>query len=142
MRLAPGWAGGGKEAFTTGLGGVARALTNFGDSKSGKPAGRKAGFPRFTAGRRVTPSVRFTTGTIRVETDRTTSRCPGWAAITTHESTRTPARRIEQGSARVLSATVRREAGRWLCSLTCGVQRARRAPVRPDGVVGGDLGIT
>jgi putative transposase len=49
-----------KEAFNTGLDGVARALRNFGDSQSGKRKGRKVGFPRFKARRRVTPSVRFT----------------------------------------------------------------------------------
>ena len=140
--VAPWWTECSKEAFNTGLDGVARALKNFGDSKSGKRAGRKAGFPRFKARRRVTPSVRFTTGTIRVETDRHHITLPRLGRIKTHESTRKLARRIEQGSARILSATVRREAGRWLCSFTCEVQRARRAPVRPDVVVGVDLGIT
>src|SRR4030081_1070051 len=146
MRLAPWWTECGKEAFTTGLGGVARALTNFGDSKAGKRAGRKAGFPRFTAGRRGTSSVRFTTGTIRVETDRHHSTLPrlgGGPDPRAHPDTGTPHRAGQYPHpARILSATVRREAGRWLCSFTCGVQRARRASLRPDVVVGVDLGIT
>ena len=41
-----------------GLDGVARALKNFGDSRSGKRQGRKVGVPRFKARRRATPSVR------------------------------------------------------------------------------------
>jgi putative transposase len=37
---------------------------------------------------------------------------------------------------------VRREGGRWFCSLTCEVQRADPSPAQPDAVVGVDLGIT
>jgi hypothetical protein len=144
--VAPWWTECSKEAFNTGLDGVARALKNFGDSKSGKRAGRKAGFPRFKARRRVTPSVRFTTGTIRVETDRhhiTLPRLGGDQDPRVHPETGTPHRAGQcPHPARILSATVRREAGRWLCSFTCEVQRARRASLRPDVVVGVDLGIT
>src|SRR5438445_694953 len=134
--VAPWWTECSKEAFNTGLDGMARALRNFACSKSGKRAGRKAGFPRFKARRRATPSVRFTTGTIRVETDRHHITLPRLGRVKTHESTRKLARRIEAGTARVLSATIRREAGRWLCSFTCEVQRARRAPLRPDADAG------
>ncbi len=140
--VAPWWAECSKEAFNTGLDGVARALRNFGDSKAAKRAGRKVGFPKFKARRRTTPSIRFTTGVIRVATDRKHVTLPRIGTIKTHESTRKLARRIEQGSARILSATVRREAGRWLCSFTCEVQRAQRAPTRPDVAVGVDLGVT
>jgi len=63
--VAPWWAQCSKEAFNTGLDGVARALRNFSDSKAGKRAGQKVGFPRFKSRRRATPSVRFTTGVIR-----------------------------------------------------------------------------
>jgi len=140
--VAPWWTECSKEAFNTGLDGVAGALRNFGDSRTGKRAGRKVGFPRFKSRRRATPSVRFTTGVIRVEGDRRHVTLPRIGTIKTHESTRKLARRIEQGSARILSATVRREAGRWWCSFTCEVQHTERAPTRPDVVVGVDLGIT
>jgi putative transposase len=140
-QVAPWWAECSKEAFNTGLDGVARALCNFGDSRAGERAGRKVGFPRFKARRRATPSVRFTTGAIRVETDRKHVTLPRIGTIKTHESTRKLARRVEQGSARILTATVRREAGRWFCSFTCEVQRAERAPIGPDVVAGVDLGI-
>jgi putative transposase len=139
---APWWAECSKEAFNTGLDGVARALRNFGDSRAGKRAGPKVGFPRFKARRRTTPSVRFTTGAIRVEGDRKHVTLPRIGTIKTHESTRKLTRRIEQGSARILAATVRRQAGRWFCSFTCEVQRTERAPIRPDAVVGVDLGVT
>ena len=140
--VAPWWGECSKEAFNTGLDGVARALKNFSDSRSGRRAGNKAGFPRFKSRRRARLSVRFTTGTIRVEADRKHVTLPRLGRIKTHESTRKLARRVEQGSARILSATVRREGGRWYCSLTCKVQRTPQAPTRPDRVIGVDLGIT
>jgi putative transposase len=140
--VAPWWGECSKESFNTGLDGVARALKNFGDSKSGKRAGRRVGFPRFKARRRTIPAVRFTTGIIRVETDRHHITLPRLGKVKTHESTRKLARRLEAGTARILSATVRREAGRWFCSFTVEVARTLRRPARPDATVGVDLGIS
>jgi putative transposase len=137
-QVAPWWTECSKDAFNTGLDGVARAPRNFGDSKAGKRAGRKLGFPRFKARRRATPSVRFTTGVIRAETDRKHVTLPRVGSI----KTRKLARRVERGSARILTATVRREAGCWFCSFTCEVRLAERPGTRPAVVVGVDLGIT
>ncbi|GGM45411.1 hypothetical protein GCM10011608_32710 [Micromonospora sonchi] len=67
---APWWRECSKEAFNTGLDALARALKNWSDSRTGKRAGRPVGFPRFKSRRRSVPSVRFTTGPIRVEPDR------------------------------------------------------------------------
>src|SRR3981189_2288110 len=53
--IAPWWGECSKEAFNTGLDGVARSLKNWADSKSGKRAGRTVGFPRFKARRSTTP---------------------------------------------------------------------------------------
>lgn len=139
--VAPWWGQCSKEAFNTGLDGLARALKNFSDSRSDKRAGNRVGFPRFKARRRATPSVRFTTGAIRVEADRKHVTLPRLGAIKTHESTRKLARRLEAGTARILSATVRHQAGRWFCSFTVEIARAVRHPSRPDTVVGVDLGI-
>jgi putative transposase len=86
--------------------------------------------------------VRFTTGAIRVDADRRSVRLPRLGRIRTHESTRKLARRLEAGTARILSATVRREAGRWFCSFTVEVRRAARAPRRPAEAVGVDLGVS
>jgi putative transposase len=61
--------------------------------------------------------------------------------IKTHESTRKLHRRIADGRARVLSATVRAQAGRWFASFTVEVQRAEPTPARPDAAVGVDLGV-
>ena len=97
--VASWWVGCSKEAFHTGLDGLARALRNFSESRSGKRAGRRVGFPRLRSRRRAVPSVRFTTGTLRVEADRKHITLPRLGAIKTHESTRKLARRIEAGTA-------------------------------------------
>jgi putative transposase len=141
VRVAPWWRQCSKEAYNTGLDALARALSNWADSRAGKRAGRPVGFPRFRSKRRSAPSVRFTTGAIRVEADRTHVTLPCLGRIKTHESTRKLARRIEAGTARVLSATVRREAGRWFVAFTCEVHRAERVPGRPHAVVGVDVGV-
>jgi putative transposase len=86
--------------------------------------------------------VRFTTGVIRVEVDRKHVTLPRVGQIKTHESTRKLARRLEVGTARILSATVRRDAGRWYCAFTVEVARQVSAPTQPGQVVGVDLGIT
>jgi putative transposase len=140
-QVAPWWGECSKEAYNTGLDQLARALKNWSDSRNGERKGRRVGFPRFKSRRKHAPSVRFTTGTIRVEDDRRHVRLPRLGVIKTHESTRKLQRRIADGRARVLSATVRAEAGRWFVAFTVEVQRAIRAPARPDAVVGVDLGV-
>jgi putative transposase len=86
--------------------------------------------------------VRFTTGAIRVEADRKHVTLPRLGLIKTHESTRKLARRLEAGTARIMSTTVRREAGRWYAAFTVQVQRAGRTPARPDERVGVDVGVS
>jgi putative transposase len=139
---APWWVECSKEAFNTGLDGLARGLATWAASKAGERRGRRVGFPRFRSRRRARPSVRFTTGAIRVEADRRHVRLPRLGTIKLHESARKLARRLEAGTARILSATVRREAGRWFCSFTVEVHRGARAPRRPAEAVGVDLGVS
>ncbi|HET6188531.1 MAG TPA: RNA-guided endonuclease TnpB family protein, partial [Trebonia sp.] len=103
-----------------------------------------AGFPRFKSAR-SRRSVRFTTGTIRVEADRHHITLPRVGRIRTHESTRKLARRIEAGTARILSATLTEESsGRWFCSFQTIVQRTVAAPAHVGAralVVGVDVGV-
>ncbi|MEU0156067.1 IS607 family element RNA-guided endonuclease TnpB [Micromonospora fulviviridis] len=139
--VAPWWRECSKEAFNTGLDALARALKNWSDSRGGKRAGRSVGFPRFKSRRRTTPSVRFTTGTIRVEPDRKHVVLPRLGRLKLHESARKLARRLDNGAARIMSATVRRDGGRWHVCFTVEVERTERAPSRPDSVVGVDVGI-
>jgi len=60
--VAPWWPECSKEAYSTGLNQLARALKNWSDSRTGKRAGRPVGFPGFKARRRTVPSCKFTTG--------------------------------------------------------------------------------
>jgi IS605 OrfB family transposase len=59
-----------------------------------------------------------------VLTDRRHVQLPRIGVLKTHESTRKLARRLEQGSARILAATISRTADRWFVSFTVEVQRA------------------
>jgi putative transposase len=140
-QVAPWWPEVSKEAFNTGLDALARGLKNWADSRSGKRAGRPVGFPRFKSRRRTTPSVRFTTGAIRVEADRKHVVLPRLGRLKLHESARKLARRVEAGTARITSATVRRDGRRWHVAFTVEVERVDRAPARPDSTVGVDVGI-
>lgn len=139
--VAPWWAECSKEAYGTGLDQLARALNNWSDSRKGKRAGRPVGFPRFKSKRRATPSVKFTTGAIRVESDRMHVTLPRLGRIKTHESTRKLERKLAAGTARILSATVRFEQERWFVSFTVKVDQVERTPRRTDAVVGIDLGL-
>jgi len=140
-QVAPWWAQCSKEAFNTGLDALARGLKGWADSRAGQRAGRRVGFPRFKARRRSTPSVRFTTGAIRVEPDRKHVVLPRLGRLKLHESARKLARRVEAGTARIMSATVRRDGRRWHVAFTVEVERAEQDPARPDSVVGVDVGI-
>lgn len=138
------WAQNSKEAYNTGLDGLARGLDAWSKSRTGARAGPAVGFPRFTMAR-AAKAVRFSTGVIRIEADRRHVTLPRLGAVRTHESTRKLARRIEAGTARILSATVRQDsAGRWHCALqtiVAGKTRPAHARRSPHPVVGVDVGV-
>ena len=140
-QVAPWWADNSKEAYSSGLDGLARALHNWADAKAGRRAGARMGFPHRKRKGRAREACRFTTGAIRVEPDRHHVVLPRLGRIKTHESTRKLARRLEHGTARILAATISRQAGRWYVSFTCQVQRAVRSPRRPEARIGVDVGI-
>ena len=67
---------------------------------------------------------------------------PRLGTINTHESTRKLARRIEAGTARILSATVSRTAQRWFVSFTVEIDRPiPERHARPGSAIGIDLGV-
>lgn len=141
---APWWQENSKEAYNTGLHALARGLEAWSKSRAGQRAGKQVGFPRFKTAR-AHRSVRFTTGTIRVESDRRHVTLPRIGTLRTHESTRKLARRIDAGSARILSATVTQDGtGRWYCSfqtLVASKSRPAHALRSPHPVVGVDVGV-
>ncbi|MFI7281066.1 IS607 family element RNA-guided endonuclease TnpB [Micromonospora chersina] len=139
--VAPWWRECSKEAYNTGLDALARGLKNWAESRSGTRAGRSVGFPRFKSRRRAVPSVRFTTGVIRVDPDRKHVVLPRLGRLKLHESARKLARRVEAGTARIMSATVRRDGARWHVAFTVEIERPERRAARPESMVGVDVGI-
>lgn len=139
--VAPWWRDNSKEAYNSGLDGLARALANWSASRTGKRVGRPAGFPTFRSKHRARLSCRFTTGRIRVEADRRHVTLPRLGTIRTCESTRKLARHLERGTGRILSATIQQQGARWFVSFTCQIDRPDLVTTRPGAVVGVDLGI-
>ncbi len=117
-----------------------QALRDFSKSRKGQRKGRRLGFPQFKKKGRCRDSFRFSTGAIRCS--GATVTLPRLGVIRTHESTRKLARRLENGSARILSATVSRIAQRWFVSFTVEVKRSIPEPHLQSGsAVGIDLGV-
>jgi len=140
-RFAGWWEDNSKEAYSTGLVNAAAAFDNYAKSKQGKRRGKKAGMPRFKPKRKARLSCRFTTGTIRVETGGRHVTLPRLGRIRVHEPTIKLLHRVQAGTARILSATVRHERGRWFVSFQTETARGLVRVTRPEAAVGIDLGI-
>jgi putative transposase len=136
---APWWRENSKEAYSSGLDALARALRAWSDSRRGKRAGPWVGFPRF---RKHGPSmgVRFTTGAIRVDDERHVT-LPRIGRVKTSEATTALLGRVTAGTARILSATVSCGAGRWYVAFGCEVERAVVESNGHDDTIGVDLGV-
>jgi putative transposase len=143
-QVAPWWQLNSKEAYNTGLDGLARALEAWDKSRKGERAGKPTRFPRLKTKSSASRSVRFTTGTIRVESDRHHVTLPRLGRIRTHESTKKLGRRLESGTARILSATVRYSGGRWYCAfqvIVANKTRPAHAARCAHSMVGVDVGV-
>ncbi|MFI8073703.1 IS607 family element RNA-guided endonuclease TnpB [Streptomyces sp. NPDC086033] len=140
-RFAAWWQENSKEAYSTGLANASAAFDNYAKSKNGKRKGARMGAPRFKVKRKARLACRFTTGTIRVDTDGRHVTLPRLGTIRTHEPTVKLLARVQAGTARILSATVRHERGRWFASFQAEVKRELEPVARPDVAVGIDLGV-
>ncbi|MGW5086708.1 IS607 family element RNA-guided endonuclease TnpB [Streptomyces coelicoflavus] len=140
-RFAAWWEDNSKEAYNTGLSNAAAAFDNYAKSKNGKRRGKRMGAPRFKSKRRARLACRFTTGTIRVDADARHVTLPRLGALRTHEPTSSLLARVQADTARILSATVRHERGRWFVSFQAEVERDLQRVARPDVAVGIDLGV-
>ena len=117
-----------------------RALREFIQSKKGERKGRRLGFPRCKKRGKCRNSFRLAGDRVRCCGETVTLTRIG--TIATYEPTRKLARRLDNGTARILSATVSLTAQRWFVSFTVEVDRAipeRRA--RPGSAIGIDLGV-
>jgi putative transposase len=135
------WAENSKCVYQEAFRDLDRALRDFIASKNGQRKGKRLGFPRFKKRGRCKDSFRFSTGAIGCAGSTVT--LPRLGVIRTHESTRKLARRLEAGTARIVSATVSRTARRWFVSFTVEVERAiPERHARPGSAIGVDLGVT
>lgn len=119
--VAPWWGANSKEAYSGGLAALAAALKAWADSRRGARVGEPVGFPRFQR-RGKRDSCAFTTGAIRVDDARHVT-LPRIGRLRTAEATTKLLRRVTAGSARILRATVSREADRFV-SFTCVAERS------------------
>ncbi len=131
--VAPWWRENSKEAYASGCANLATALGN-------RKAGR-ARMPRFHSKRTARLSCRFTTGAFGLGSGRRHVQLPVIGQVRTHESTRKLARRVEAGQARIRSATLSFQRGRWHVAFS--VELPDPAPAERAGgrVVGVDLGV-
>ncbi|MFE6153514.1 IS607 family element RNA-guided endonuclease TnpB [Streptomyces sp. NPDC057889] len=140
-RFAAWWQDNSKEAYNTGLANAAAAFDNYARSRQGLRRGRAMGLPRFKSKRKARLSCRFTTGTIRVDADGRHVTLPRLGTLRTHEPTVKLLARVQAGTARILSATVRHERGRWFVSFQVEVKQDLARVARPQAAVGIDLGV-
>jgi putative transposase len=102
----------------------------------------RANFPRFKRKKSLDDNKARLTGSIRVTPRHV--KLPRIGKVRTKERTDKLLELIQAGKARILSATISREADRWFVSLTCVVERPDPEPkeVRgPEDIVGIDLGL-
>ncbi len=126
--VAPWWRENSKEAYSSGLDALARAFKNYFDSRGGGRRGRRVGWPGAEASAwRSTVVSGDGTGSFGV-VDARHVRLPRIGVIRTKEATTSLIGRLEAGTARVLSATVSEQAGRWWVSFTAEVERAEPSP--------------
>jgi putative transposase len=131
-----------KEAYADGIAGAVDGYWNWQQSRSGRRAGSRVGFPRFKRKGRDADRVCFTTGAMRVEPDRRHLRLPVIGGVGTHENTRGIERLIRSGRARVLAISVRRNGTRLDASVRVLVQRPQQPSVTsPGSRVGVDVGV-
>ncbi|MET8331667.1 IS607 family element RNA-guided endonuclease TnpB [Streptomyces sp. NPDC005181] len=140
-RFAGWWEENSKEAYNTGLAGASAAFDNYAKSKSGKRNGRKMGIPRFKSKRKARLTCKFTTGTIRIEPDGGHVTLPRIGTVRLHENRADLRAVIDTGNARILSATVRLDRGRWFVALQVEQRHELVKVARPNAAVGIDLGI-
>ena len=140
----PWWSENSKEVYANACRALSEALSNWDASRKGTRRGPRMGFPRFKTKAGASKKFSFTTGAIHVEPDGHHVVLPRIGCIRTHESTGKLARRLENGTARILSVTVSFTGGRWQCAFQVIVEgKARPAHARrsPHRAVGVDVGV-
>ena len=115
-----------------------RGMRAFWGSRAGRRQGPRVRFPRFKKKGRSRDSFRLT-GSIHLHCRSVT--LPRIGTVHLLEDAARWVERIEEGSVRVTSATVSREADRWFVSLAVEAERAIPAHPSAGGAIGVDLGV-
>jgi putative transposase len=133
------WAENSKCAYQEAFRDLDKALRQFIKSRNGQRKGKRLGFPRFKRKGRCRDSFRLY-GALRCTGQTVT--LPRLGTVRTCESTARLERRLADGRARILSATVSRTAQRWFVSFTVEAERAvPEMHARSGTVIGVDLGV-
>jgi len=143
-QVAPWWGCASREAYASGIADLVHGLRNWSDANGGRRAGGRVGFPRFKrfkARRRDHGRVRFTTGAMRLESDRRHLVVPVIGRLRAKENTRRLERHLAKGRARILAMTMSERGGRLVVSVQAIVARQPHSPAAPQGRCGIDLGI-
>ena len=142
-QVAPWWPENSKECYASGIADAVTALNNWKSSRNGTRKGKRVGFPRFKSARTDRPRVRFTTGTMRLDSDRRTIVLPVIGALRSMENTRRVQRHLAAGRARILNMTLSEQWGRLFVSVNYSVRtpNAAAAPKNPSVRAGVDLGL-
>jgi len=101
-----------KEVFADGVRGATDAYWRWQKSRAGKIAGRQVGFPRFKKRGKDRDRFSFTTGVMRLESDRRHLTLPALGTIRTHENTRRIERLIAMNRAKILGVQPVADLGR------------------------------
>jgi len=134
------WSENSKCAYQEAFRDLDRALRDFIKSRKGERKGKRLGFPKFKKRGKCRDSFRLAEKSLRC--DQNTVTLPKIGTVRTHESTEKLASKLEDGSARILSATVSRTAQRWFVSFKVEVKRGiPERHARPGSAVGIDLGV-
>ncbi len=137
---------------------LGKGLKAWSDSRSGKRAGKRIGFPRFKKKTGAAPSFRLRNKhpkerppAIRIgDNGRPRSiTLPGIGMIGVYDDTRRLRRMLAKGRAKILFATISRHAGRWWVSLNIEAaelhpahHHAERPDADPSRWVGIDRGLS
>jgi putative transposase len=130
-----------KEAFADGIKGAVDGYWRWQQSRAGKLAGERVGFPRFKKKGRDRDRYTVTTGTMRLEADRRHLSLPHLGPVRTRENTRRLQRLIAKDRARILAVTVRRAGTTIIACVRVAVARPQQPCNRAASRVGVDVGV-
>ena len=140
--IAPWWRENSKEAYGSAFEWLSQALRNWSDSRKGRRAGRRVGWPKYKSKRSSVPRFAYTTGSFGlIEDDPKALRLPRIGRVHCMENA---TERVH--GRRIVRMTVSRHAGFWYAALTVerpteSVPAKNRKRKNHDRQVGVDLGV-